>query len=392
MMANEQQRPSVTVQGKATSSIELPAVFKAPIRVDVVHHVHRDLNKNHRQAYGVSRLAGAQTSAESWGTGRAVARIPRVGGGGTHRSGQGAFGNMCRGGRMFAPTKVWRRWHRRVNRNQRRFAVASALAASAVPSLVLARGHKIQNLPEVPLVVADADLAAVTKTKQALALFATLGAHTDIEHSKNSRSIRAGSGKSRNRRFVQRRGPLVVINGEKNLAHAVRNLAGVEVINVHKLNLLQLAPGGHVGRFIIWTESAFKQLDTIFGKPGQAAKKSGFVLPRAVVTNADIDRIIKAPEVVSRLRPVIKATSHHGVKQNPLKNNKALFKLNPYAASLKRRAIKEHAHNVARRAEIAQQRRDGKLPAGYVAGHKKMAAEAKAAKKSHAQWYKTIFA
>ena len=40
------------------------------------------------------------------GTGRAVARIPRVGGGGTHRSGQAAFGNMCRGGRMFAPTKV----------------------------------------------------------------------------------------------------------------------------------------------------------------------------------------------------------------------------------------------------------------------------------------------
>jgi len=30
-----------------------------------------------------------QTSAESWGTGRAVARIPRVGSGGTQRSGQG---------------------------------------------------------------------------------------------------------------------------------------------------------------------------------------------------------------------------------------------------------------------------------------------------------------
>lgn len=36
----------------------------------------------------MSEKAGHQTSAESWGTGRAVARIPRVGGGGTHRSGQ----------------------------------------------------------------------------------------------------------------------------------------------------------------------------------------------------------------------------------------------------------------------------------------------------------------
>lgn len=39
-------------------------------------------------------VSGHQTSAESWGTGRAVARIPRVRGGGTHRSGQGAFGNV----------------------------------------------------------------------------------------------------------------------------------------------------------------------------------------------------------------------------------------------------------------------------------------------------------
>lgn len=41
-------------------------------------------------------VSGHQTSAESWGTGRAVARIPRVRGGGTHRSGQGAFGNVSR--------------------------------------------------------------------------------------------------------------------------------------------------------------------------------------------------------------------------------------------------------------------------------------------------------
>jgi len=47
-----------------------------------------NLNKNNRQAYAVSSKAGHQTSAESWGTGRAVARIPRVSGGGTHRAGQ----------------------------------------------------------------------------------------------------------------------------------------------------------------------------------------------------------------------------------------------------------------------------------------------------------------
>lgn len=52
-------------------------------------------------------------------TGRAVARIPRVSGGGTHRAGQAAFGNMCRSGRMFAPTKIWRKWHIKVNQGQK---------------------------------------------------------------------------------------------------------------------------------------------------------------------------------------------------------------------------------------------------------------------------------
>lgn len=47
---------------------------------------------------------------------------------------------MCRGGRMFAPTKTWRRWHRRVNVTQKRYAICSALAASALPALVMSKG------------------------------------------------------------------------------------------------------------------------------------------------------------------------------------------------------------------------------------------------------------
>lgn len=123
---------------------------------------------------------GHQTSAESWGTGRAVARIPRVRGGGTHRSGQGAFGNMCRGGRMFAPTRVWRRWHRRVNVAQRRYAVASAIAASGVPALVMARGHVIDQLSEVPLVMND-KIEGFKKTKEAVAFLQRANLWADIE-------------------------------------------------------------------------------------------------------------------------------------------------------------------------------------------------------------------
>ena len=98
--------PVVSVQNGNGATCALPEVFLSPIRPDIVNAVHTGLNKNNRQGYAVDKRAGHQTAAESWGTGRAVSRIPRVPGGGTHRAGQGAFGNMCRGGRMFAPTKV----------------------------------------------------------------------------------------------------------------------------------------------------------------------------------------------------------------------------------------------------------------------------------------------
>ena len=142
-------RPLVSVfslTGDKAGETALPAVMTAPLRPDIVQFVHTNINKNNRQAYSVSVRAGKNVSAHSWGTGRAVARIPRVGGGGTSRSGQGAFGNMCRGGRMFAPTKTYRKWHKKVNTSQKRYAVASSLAASAIPALVMARGHRVDEV------------------------------------------------------------------------------------------------------------------------------------------------------------------------------------------------------------------------------------------------------
>merc|ERR1719321_2151211 len=141
-------RPVVSVYKKDSQDAEgnhpMPGVFNAPIRNDLVHFVHSNLAKNRRQGHAVFFKAGQEHSAESWGTGRAVARIPRISGSGTSRSGQATFGNMCRKARMFAPLKVWRKWHRKINTNQKRHAVASALAASAVAPLVVARCHNVE--------------------------------------------------------------------------------------------------------------------------------------------------------------------------------------------------------------------------------------------------------
>ncbi|XP_030932068.1 60S ribosomal protein L4-like [Quercus lobata] len=155
-------RPLVTAQSleddmatDTITTVALPDVMKASIRPDIVNFVHAQISNNKCQPYAVSKKAGHQTSAESWGTGPTMSRIPRVLGGGTHHAGQGAFGNMCRGGRMFAPTKIWHRWHRRVNVNQKRYAIVSAIAASAIPSLVHAHGHRIEYVPKFPLVISD---------------------------------------------------------------------------------------------------------------------------------------------------------------------------------------------------------------------------------------------
>jgi len=325
---------------KAEQFVTLPAVLTAPIRSDIVHDVHTKMAKNKRQPYAVSKYAGHQTSAESWGTGRAVARIPRVAGGGTHRSGQGAFGNMCRGGRMFAPTKTWRRWHRKISVNQRRYALVSSLAASAIPSLVLARGHKIERVPEIPLVVDNKSTDNIDKTSKAVALLKAINAYDDVEKVKDSRKLRAGKGKMRNRRFTQRRGPLVIYNEKGPLVKALRNLPGVELCAVSRLNLLQLAPGGHLGRFIIWTKDAFERLDSLYGTYKKASEeKVDYTLPRPLLTNADVARIINSDEVQSALRDKIPQQRIHIRKKNPLKNLGFMIKLNPHAKTLRRREL-----------------------------------------------------
>merc|ERR1712093_393752 len=308
-------RPTVTIlsaDGSASGATHpLPKVFTSPIRPDIVQTVHTGMAKNKRQPYAVSEKAGHQTSAESWGTGRAVARIPRVSGGGTHRAGQAAFGNMCRSGRMFAPTKVWRKWHQNINLGQKRYAVASALAASSVPALLFARGHQVSTVPEVPLAINSEVFAAgaIARTSSAVGLLKSVGASADVAKVKNSRKLRAGKGKLRGRRHRQRRGPLVVYDPEvdgKELSLAFRNISGVETSSVFALNLLQLAPGGHLGRFIIWTSAAFKALDTIYGSTTTPSDlKKDFLLPSPVVQQADIGRLINSSELQSVIRAAI---------------------------------------------------------------------------------------
>ena len=119
--------------------------------------------------------------------------------------------------------------------------------------------------------------------------------------------------------------------GAEQLPRAMRNLPGVDLCHVDRLNLLLLAPGGHCGRFVVWTSDAFAKLDAIYGTAGSAALKKDYDLPRACMENADLARHINRDEIQSVVRAAEEDTQRpKAPKKNPLKNLEAMLALNPY--------------------------------------------------------------
>merc|ERR1719446_192058 len=239
---------------------------------------------------------------------------------------------------MFAPTKTWRRWHRKININQRRYALTSAIAATGIPALVMSKGHRIEEIPEVPLVVSD-KIEEYKKTKEAVQLLKKVKAWNDIQKVINSKRFRAGIGKMRNRRRIMRRGPLIIYNKDNGLTRAFRNIPGITLIHVSALNLLKIAPGGHMGRFCIWTESAFNKLDKLYGTWRKKSQlKSDYNLPMHKMTTTDLSRLLKSDEIQAAVRPPIRESKRRILKKNPLKNQRVMSRLNPYSKVTKKAA------------------------------------------------------
>merc|ERR1712209_218776 len=166
-----------------------------------------------------------------------------------------------------------------------------------------------------------------------------MGAWSDIEQVYKTKRFRAGKGKMRDRKRIQKRGPLVIYDQDQGLTKAFRNIPGVDCIQVSKLNLLKLAPGGHVGRFCIWTEAAFKKLDSIYGTWRVASKdKTRWNLPQPKMAVTDLSKLLKAEEIRQVLRKPNKGVKRAVVKTNPLKNIRTMLQLTPYAAVTKRAA------------------------------------------------------
>jgi large subunit ribosomal protein L4e len=252
------------LEGKSVGKMTLPLVFQTPLRPDVIKRAVLAIQSSRFQPQGRDPMAGKRTSAESRGVGFAMSRVPRTKG----SSPRAAFAPGTVGGRLGHPPTSERKTVKRIPRKEKRLALLSAIAATASKELVASRGHAIEDIQEIPLIVVD-DLEGLKKTKEVEEVLIRLGILSDIYRVEESRKIRAGKGKRRGRKMKQAVGPLIVVAENKGIVKAAENIQGVDVAIVNNLDVEKLAPGTHPGRLTIWTSSAIEKLNKLYGEEGE---------------------------------------------------------------------------------------------------------------------------
>ena len=248
-----------SLEGNVVEEISLPPVFEMEVRPDIIRRAVLAAQTARLQPWGPDEMAGKRTSAHTWGKGHGVARVQRVKGSRSPASGLGAFAPQTVGGRQAHPPKVKRVLRERINKKERRLAIRSAIAATKEKKLVDSRGHIVEKVPELPIIVTD-EFEEIKTVKQVKAAFEKLGAWRDVERVSVSTKVRAGRGKMRGRRYRQAVGPLIVVGEKRGIELGAGNLSGVDIVNVKNLGAEALAPGGVPGRLTIWTKSAIQKL------------------------------------------------------------------------------------------------------------------------------------
>lgn len=258
--------PVFDVKGQKVSDLALPTQFGESVRTDVVRRAVLAQQAAARQLYGANPVAGMQVSATlsrrrrdyKSGYGRGQSRVPRktLWRRGTQFYFVGAEAPGTVGGRRAHAPKSSKIWTEKINRKERRKAIRSAMAASLDAEYVLARGHKApENFP----FILDNSFESLSKTADVVAALKALNLTAELERC-DDRSIRAGKGKMRNRKYKSKKGPLLVVSSPCELTAAARNVPGIDVCSVRSLNAELLAPGSAAGRLTLYTAAAIDAL------------------------------------------------------------------------------------------------------------------------------------
>lgn len=271
----------------------LPDAFSSPFRRDLVHKAYTILDSHRYQPKGVHPTAGMDNSADSLdpptGHGRSrVARMNASGAGG--RGGEGGEVASTRGGRQAHPPRSGKRIYKRMNRTERRLALRSAIAATAMRGVVEGRGHRLPDGRDLPIVVSG-EVEGIARASELVGVLGALGLRPDADRLARRRS-RSGRSALRGRPKKAGKSVLFVVGGGENggsdagpdaapgrgedggesgrpgrpatttpppppaLSRAAGSIPGIDVVRAGDLSVLDLAPGSEPGRLVVYTPDA----------------------------------------------------------------------------------------------------------------------------------------
>ena len=248
-------------KGTVKRDIELPKQFTVPVRADIIKKAVLTIQSHKRQNYGASPGAGKRASAylskrrnsyrSTYGIGQS--RTPRkvMSRRGTRLNYVGAFAPQTVGGRRAHPPKAEKNLSIKINKNERRKAICSAMAATFDKKYLEEKNYIV---PEDYPFILDNEFEAISKTKDVKAALTNLKIQLETD-----RKIRAGKGKSRGRKYIKKKGPLIITSQKCKISDSAKNL-NINVVEIENLNTELLAPGAQPGRVALFTEGAIEKL------------------------------------------------------------------------------------------------------------------------------------
>ncbi|MFQ5647705.1 MAG: 50S ribosomal protein L4 [Candidatus Aenigmatarchaeota archaeon] len=260
--------PVYTAKGTEKGSITVKKAFREPVRPDLVSKAFNAERSWLRQVYGKDPLAGKRTSAHFHGLrgarhsmqNREMSRMKRIHNQGFLNFTARFIPGSVKGVKAHGP-KAEKKFGVKVNKKELLKAVLSAVAGSADKEIILSRGHKLNGVKHVPLVLEDG-IQGIKKTKELVTALEALGLKEEMARL-SKKKIRAGKGTMRGRKYRRKTGPLLVVKEDKGLARASANLTGIDTATLGELTIGLLAPGGHPGRLTVWTRSALEEFDKL---------------------------------------------------------------------------------------------------------------------------------
>ena len=252
-------------KGKVKGDVNLPKCFSSRIRADILLKVFETQKGSYAQAYGAKEGAGAQYSASGiskkkrhdWKAtyGKGISRVPRkiMSRSGASFNWIGATVASTRGGRRPHAPRAEKNLFKKVNKKELLIALKSALVGTFSATALEKKYNRKMEMGGV----FDSGILDV-KTKDFVLAMKEVFGESMISVLKH-KTIRAGIGKMRGRKYKSTAGLLFVIGNEETMKRK-----GIEVVHVKDLLVQDLAPNGVVGRLVCYSEKAIGEIEERF--------------------------------------------------------------------------------------------------------------------------------